>query len=80
MLVATKEGEVEQERFIAPLVNISKGGVCLVGERLAPGRRFTPLKEEPRVKIPCASSRARWTGSIRVSSSIDGMATPFSAA
>ena len=48
MLVATKEGEVEQERFIAPLVYISKGGISLVSERLAPGRRFAPLKEEPR--------------------------------
>jgi hypothetical protein len=46
MLVATKEGEVEQKRFVAPLVNISEGGISLVSERLAPGRRFAPLKEE----------------------------------
>ena len=52
MLLATKEGEVEQERFVAPLGNIREGGVCLVGERLAPGRRFTPLKEEPRGEDP----------------------------
>jgi hypothetical protein len=52
MLVATKEGEVEQERFVAPLGNISKGGISLVSERLAPGWRFAPLKKEPRGEDP----------------------------
>jgi hypothetical protein len=41
-----EEGEIQEQRFITPLANISKGGVGLVGEGLATCWRLAPLKEE----------------------------------
>jgi hypothetical protein len=52
MLRRAEEGEIQEQRFITPLANISKGGVGLVGEGLATCWRLAPLKEEARREDP----------------------------
>jgi hypothetical protein len=52
MLRWAEEGEIQEQRLVAPLANIGKGGVSLVGEGLATCWRLAPLKEEARREDP----------------------------
>jgi hypothetical protein len=47
-----EEGEIQEQRLVAPLANIGKGGVCLVCQGLATGWGFGALEEQASREDP----------------------------
>ena len=48
LLVGTEAGQVQQQRLVAPVVDVVGGGADLVRERLAPGPRLRDLQQQAR--------------------------------
>ena len=66
--------EVEHQRLVAPIEDVVGRRVDLVGQVLTAGRRLGPLQEQAGRERALVLEAARWTGSMRVSSLIGGMA------